>query len=422
LAWTSPALSGVTLEQAYQSAAQHHLELRVAEEQTLQARSAHWEAVGAHLPHLWVESNAAFNGFEVTVPTELLADPTADLLPLVRNENLDLSIYAVQPLLRPSLWMGISAARASWVAATQDEARVRSTMRIQVARVFFGVLAARQALDLATERVAVATDGVDQVHTRVGEGLQTRREALQAEIALSQSRRALADARATLAEAEAGWRQVVGISEFDELVIPQVPVLPSSLEAALAARVGRPDVAAAQSRTKAARRVRAAHDAQWLPTIDLAFRERLNATPTLFDPLPSQWNLGLVLRWDVFDAGRFARSRAQGSQARVAAMAAERQVLQADDDIRIAWHRWEQAQAELVAVGLELELTDRDMALAVLSEEAGTATPAELRRSRLAHLAARLGVIQANLGVQEAALDLQLAMGSRGPTAGTHDR
>ena len=107
---------GVTLEEAYRSAEAHHRPLRIAKERTLQASNTRWEMTGAHLPQVVVESTAAYNGFEVAIPDEITTpsyvfvtesgefveipddvdlpalDSTVELPPLVRRENLSLSI------------------------------------------------------------------------------------------------------------------------------------------------------------------------------------------------------------------------------------------------------------------------------------------------------------------------------------------
>ena len=145
----------------------------------------------------------------------------------------------------------------------------------------------------------------------------------------------------------------------------------------------RPDVLAAQWRTRALRTQRAGQDMRWLPTLDVTGSYNYTQN-TGFNDRNWTWRIALSGTWELWDGGlRIAERRETASQARAAQISEALTIRQAEREVRLAYEVHQRAEAALRAVGDELQLARENLALAERSYEGGGATWLELEQARL---------------------------------------
>lgn len=432
--WGSLA-QAATLDEVSRAAEAHSFELRLAQEQTAQARTYRWQAMAQQLPQVSTQWTYTRNEFEVAIPDELrsciLVNPTGgdDFLPIAPEDCFDSggsdeelliqtqdgfegSIRLVQPLLRAQAAPAWRSATKIWRAAEAEEERARQQVRLGAARVYYGVITAREALEVAESGVALARTQLDLAKKQVEVGASERRILLQAELGVSRAERDLYTAREQRVTAQEAFRRLTGMAAPEVLEVPEPQALGGDLDSALQQAASRADVRAASLRVAAAKDERLARDLEWAPTIDFAFLEQINALPTALSPNPFQWRVALQLNWSLFDGGlRIARSRELASRSRAAAILVEQRAQAAEEDVRVAWERLARASKAFDAVDAEIALAGESLQLAEASFGAGGATWIDVEQARLALASSRLAWITERMNRDLAYLEARLAAG-----------
>lgn len=409
----------VTLEETWASAEAENLDLQLARERTRQVATLRWQAASSYLPQVSATFDQVWNQDEllITFPNDFL-DPDAEAgatttIPVQPRSVFQGNLTLIQPLIVPQAIPGMQAASRAWRAAQADEQRAEQLVRAGAARVFYGLLAARQSETVAEGAEALARQQRELARQQVEVGLADRRAVLQAELALARAGRDRLGAHEAVATAEQTWARVTGRPTTDVPEPPAALEVPASLEEALSGAVDRrPDVDAAALRWLAARQERTARDLEWAPTVGFAFSELLTTAPG-FVPAPFQWRAMLRVQWNLFDGGlRIARSRELSSRAASAGLIAEQAEEVAHQDVVVAWERLLRTRGALASVEAEVALAEENRTLAEAAFTSGSASFLEVEAARLALDAARLGLVQGRADHDLAAIDLRLAMGT----------
>ena len=309
------------------------------------------------------------------------------------------------PIVAPSAWADVSAARSSERAAGDSARAVSLQVRAALVQAAWSAAGAEEAV-AATERAVASADeqaGLAQRALAAGTGVPL--SVLQARTEAVKRRSDLARAVADLGRARLAVGVLLGRAE--PVRIPLAPSrAPEALDAGALAEeaVGRrPEIRAAASQLEAAGRQ--------LTSARLRLVPQLSASATAFaqdSPLPTGksdgWKLTVDLTWPLYDGGfRYGRARqAEGAIAEARAVAeAQRievvqQVADAARDVGVAFER--------------LRLAEDQVRLA--SEAAATA-----RRGFAAGVSSSLDVLDANdrlyqseVGLADAHARLGIAM------------
>ncbi|HVT06305.1 MAG TPA: TolC family protein [Polyangia bacterium] len=328
---------------------------------------------------------------------------------------------------------GRIAAQAAVADATYQAEKHRAyAERLRVDLVvkdaFFGVLAARAVLQAAEGAFARAQAHRDMAAAQVKTGLHAPIELTRAEADLTRFDVARVRAAGGLASAQSVFAAAVGA---DDLMLdatggapPEPP--PPPVEQGLKAAADRdPLLLEARTRVQAADALTRAIAAQLRPDLSLtgAFSGRAGtATPTSgplspdYGPLPTiaNWDVGLVLRWPLYDPVVAARRDAAAARAGVAR--AEVAVLSQQETavVQQAYVAQQVAQVALVALRRAVDAAQANDAQAEARFKAGLGTSLELADAEAVRTDAEIQLAVGEYDVQRAraALARLLAEGS----------
>lgn len=420
-----PKAEAVTLEEAWAAAEQNNVQLLVAREQAVQAATYRWQGLSAVLPKLSASASFAVNQQEVEL--DMLGDIDPSTIPPPFDElfggtgepiivqpkqawSANFSVY--QPLLSGQAFPAWQAATQVASAARLDVERAQDQVRGGVARAYYGLAVARASVALQQTALQTAKHQVELAARQVAAGLADRRVSLQAELGVARAERDLRTANEQVVAAEVGFARATGLPGNTAVELPAPVTVPGDVEASVqAALSARPDLAAAQARVSAAKYERTARDLEWMPTVGLTFTEIYNQVPG-FVPEHFQWRLGLDFQWQVFDGGlRVFRSKEYASRTRAAQLLVTQGQQVIEEEVRVAWERFQRAETSLGSVDAEISLATESLRLAETAFTAGQATWLDVDQARLSLEAARLGQLNQRMDRDLAAIDLLIATG-----------
>jgi outer membrane protein len=311
---------------------------------------------------------------------------------------------------RDQAMAGVTAAQAELIGAEQN-------LVLQVVTVFMDVRRAEREVEIRGRNVSSLGQQVKAARDRFDVGDVTRTDVAQAEAREGASKAELAAATSRRARARADYEQVVGRPPVQLAAPPQSPVLPASLDEAIAvARANNPAVAAARAReTQSERGVDIARG-RLAPQFDLV--GNAGFVESRQDDTFRDSNVGLVaeFRFPLFDSG-LLQSRTRGAQleadrARYDRMAVERSITA---QVTASWNQLIAAREEIAAStsrvsAAEIALEGAEQELAV-----GERITLDVLDQERELLEAQLGQVDAERAAYMAAHELLAAMGELRP-------
>lgn len=211
------------------------------------------------------------------------------------------------------LWGRISAqtaaARADFLASTQNLRAVRQSIAAQAARMYFAVVEARAQVELAERTVETVGEVARQIDNRANVGIATPSDRLLANANLDQARSLLEQRREALATLTRQFEVLLrdypaGMIATAETLPEVPPPPPTGLPSEMLLR--RPDVAAAEMSLQAAGFRLTAGQRSFLPNLSLTGSAGL-ASPDLGDLLSGGsfiWSIAGALLQPIFQGGR----------------------------------------------------------------------------------------------------------------------
>lgn len=425
--WAAPA-HAATLDEVWEHAEQHNIDLALAHEASVQAGTLKWQAISAVGPKLSLAADYALVEdpvlFDLSsmVPESLagfLGDTESEPIVVQPKQKWTGSATLLQPLFNGASLPGYKAARSMGRAALLDEERARQRVRGAVARVYYGLATSRTAIEVSEASLATARHQLDLAGRQRAAGLADRRVVLQGELGVARAERDLLGARERLVSASEAFARVTGLPGTTAVELPDRVDLPPSVEAALAdARRARPDLGALDERIDSIRRQRTAHLFGWAPSVDGIFNVLYDqspsfASPDTIDDLRWQWRLGVQFKWNLWDGGlRLAKGKEYSSQVRVQELRKQQTEQLAAEEVRTTWVRVERAEQALASVTAELALAEENLALAELAFGAGSVTWLDVELARVSLEATRLAGATERMNRDLAAIDLLVATGT----------
>jgi len=440
----------LTLEEAWAAAEKEDLSLLIAREDAIQTGTLRGQAWATLSPTVDVNATYVINNQEIALDFDAGATTRQlgeALNPLLEAQGLppqfptetcgpnqtpdgDFCIAPSEPIIiqEQTFWQGDVTVRqtlfsGSALSALQSANRLAAAARADVrdaelrskanvARAYYGLLAAQQGVTVSDRALSLAEAQLELAQRRRDAGLTDRRALVSAELGVSQAERDLESAREALVDAETLFTLLTGL-RGEALELPPPFPVPAELDSALStARVQRPDLQAASLRVSALKSERLAQDLRWLPRLDGV--GSVNYTQnTGFNDQNFTWRVSIAASWSLWDGGfRIADRRNAASRLRAARYAQTLQERQADREIKVAFESYRRAQSAVAAVEDEGTLADENLELTERSYQAGSATWLELEQARLQVESTQLSLLRERTTRDLAAIDLLVRTGT----------
>ena len=411
----------VTLEEAWAAAETGSVDIALVREQYNAAKTLTGAAWSLVSPKVVLRGSFTRNDEELSFDTtDLIPEEFLEFLaptdPLVvrKLEYLDASASLIQPLFSGKALPLLRAAYGEVHAAAEELRANEAEIRSGVAQAYWGVLVARQGVAISERALESAKKHQALAETSAEVGLAAPTAKLQAQIAASRAEREVAGAVEGRTSAETAFARLTGLPADTTVELPPVRELRYATvdDAIASARDSRPAIRAATERRKSANLQKLARGLDWLPEVNGRFTYVWTENTSAFNDNPDFWMVVAESEWVLWDGGyRISEQAKAGAQARMARLAEERAVGEADAEIRTLWERRQRAQKALVAVHHESVLATENARIADAAWTAGAITFLELEDARLGEKAAQLGELQERMNVDLAAIALMAAAG-----------
>lgn len=357
----TPALIAQTASEPRELTLQEAVELAVATSSRLEAgrgavdarSAARAQAQTGRLPSLDLEASY-MRTKEQDPATILLPDPPQGPGPVTLGESVENS-YAATLSLRQPLFTGgeiashIDAAGYAVAASRSSYDWTRSGLELEVRTVYWRLVEAELRVEAIEERVRQVELNLENMRSRLANGVVTRNELLTVEMKLAEARLQLLRARNARELVRTRLALLTGLSPDLELrptttlksadaqrarLAPGELALTRLINDALA---NRGDLAEYRASVNAARSSESAARAGWFPKLFLAgeytYARPNQASFPVEDEFESSWRVGIVGR---IELGGMPRVYHESSQRQAEVTAAGAQLQAAEDRVRLA--------------------------------------------------------------------------------------
>jgi outer membrane protein TolC len=410
-----PPVPELTLDEALAALERQNLTLAQARARAEEARAAGGQASAQLLPSLSAGASYTRNSADAG----LSIGPLPPIFPSGKNlviqplEQLSAQGTLRVPLVVPSAWYDVRAARASARAADASADAIRLQLRTGFAQAAHGARAAEEVVVASEQAVELAAEHARSAERRVKAGVSPPLDALRAKTELVRREGDLVRARADLDRARLALGILLGRDAPVRVAVadpvpPQV-ALASELTAGALAR--RPELLAQREQIAAAEQQ---VDATWA-----RLAPQLSASGTVFAsdvPYPTGdrdgWRATVDLTWPIFDGGlREARRRQARAQLATARAGAEAQRLAVVQEVADSTRDLDVARERLRLAETQRGLAADAAASARRSFEAGIASSLDVVDANDRLYQADVGLADARARLAQAVLGVDRAVG-----------
>lgn len=320
------------------------------------------------------------------------------------------------------------AARSEAKAADFDRGATRVDLRLDIARVYWGLVAAIASRDVLDHSLRQADAHVRDTENRLRSGLVPPNEVLSAEAQRARQRMLRVQAAAQCDVAEAALGRLVGLppgvrpvpTSALEPEVMEVPPMDRFDQLLRSAREDRADRRALAERVTTTELRGTAAAAARRPTVALgAGIDLARPNPRIFPRdgnWRSSWDVGVAVDWPIFDGGR---ARAEIAETAASRRAAEARLREIDSllsfEVRQRLSELESSRAALSAANQAAAAATEARRVVANRFEAGVATSTDVLDAQLAVLQAGLDRTEALAAWRIAEAGLTRAMGRAGP-------
>ncbi len=416
LAEAPTAARALTLHEALVELERQSLTLVQARARREQASGLARQALAAALPTATVSGGYTRNSDAATAPLGRLLSilqpgaPAAPDLVIQPREAFAASATVRLPLLVPSTWAEVAAARSAERASAESAEAARLQLRAALVQAAWTAAAGDEIVAAGERALASADDQARVAERALAAGTGVPLSVLQARTEAVKRRSDLVQARADRARAELAAGVLLGRATPVRIAVPalQAPAALDPRALAAEAELHRPELRALAAQVEAAERQRTSARLRILPQV--------SASASVFAqdvPLPTGkeegWRVTVDLTWPLYDGGlRYGKAR-QAEGNRVEASAA--------------------LEAQRVAIAQELDDAARDVDLAVerlgLAEDQArlaAEAAATARRGFAGGVASSLDVLDANDRLFQSEVGLAAARARLGGALASLDR
>lgn len=312
----------------------------------------------------------------------------------------------------------VKSAQSDARAEMENEKATELDIKLAVDQAFYQALTAQAVLKVAQQTVAQRQAIGDQVSALTKSKVKSELDLSFANVQVAQANLLLLDAESSEASAMAALNAVLGSEQDQQYVLVDEthgapPPAPSDPEALVQqAFAQRPDLAASNDRSLAAKQYAAAERELWLPTVSAMAGG--GSTPVRDDLIQSSWYFGAGANVQVPVFNGFLYN-AEGKEAKYRASAAEEQVRNLRDivarDVRTAVLN---AQTAFQRIGVtEGELNQANQALDLAQEryQIGLSSIVELTQAQLGQTQAEIDNANALYSYQTALAEVRYETG-----------
>ncbi len=433
----------LTLQNALDRARAHNRDLKAARAHLEQAQVAVEQAWNLLLPTLAAQGKYTHNYKQVTLDLSQSTQPLIGLAEAIKmafpgseaslnafedqvrkaapgnfviqkSEQLDFSLGAQLPLVAPSSWVGVAAARKSSAAAEANFAATETAILYGTAQSFFAAAGSDELLTARRHAVEVARRTVQNARARLEAGVVNRVEVTRAELALVRAEQAAREAADARAQAHRGLGTLIDLDEnFD--------VAPSTtIEAPVDATVDewskdalrlRPEVLALERSVDAAQLQTATARWRWAPVVS-AFGNVRAFNYAGFAGDNYAWAVGLQADWLLYDGGA-RESAAHLSEAvkreNMFRLSLLHQTI--SDELKNSREAASTKRQALATAERAVALSRETLELVRVQHDAGTATQLDLLQAQDSLVAAEVGLAQARFDLALSDLALRRTAG-----------
>lgn len=400
------------------------LDRQRAAEQVTVARSGLLPQVGLTLATGFTAQGPKRFRENVQVSPGVFEEQTVDIDSTARG-GFQLSLGVRQLLFDATTWANLSVASAQFDAAAAQAAEDRLNAELEGIRRFFDLIRAQKTQGVIEQRVKSSTELAERAEALFQAGRRRKEDAIAARINLGNDRTAQARQQVVITQASALLASYIGRSPSEPLVAQEGQSVsagtgvPAFEEALAQAKENRPQLAAMEALTQAAREAVAGARGAYLPSADVSVSYDRNS-PQLgpFFDVTRQHSVSATLgiRWDIFNG--FV-TNAQVGQAKVAEQRALVQLEQArrdvEADLKTRIDTLRVAQQVTTIAEDNLKLAQDNLHLAQTRFEEGAGSTLEIRDAQDKHATAELSVIESRIDLELARAGLERAIGAFGP-------
>lgn len=308
-----------------------------------------------------------------------------------------------------------SAAAVDGAEATELEARYQTALATEAA--YYDVIAQRQLLGVAEERVRRAREQLEVARARVLSGAAVQTDSLQVLLELTRAEVELLrqNSALTVARIELGRRVGrAGPVDAAPLDVETVPALPISREQAVAeALESSPSLLVARSQQRLADAAFKAERASYLPTISL-FGQWSGFDDDLIPDATNRTSFGVSLSYPIFDGGarelRVYRASTARRVADAAAADAQRTTVR---DITEAYEAFTTARASTELAQRGVEVARENLRVQTERYRAGATTIIDLVTAQVDLAVAEADLVQARQATRLAKAGVEAILGRR---------
>lgn len=425
--------SVITLPEVFRRAETGSMELSVLREKLSQAEAQLSKAWSVVLPHLQGIGSYTHNSVAAEIP---FPDFGAGFGPAPGQPDTDRRVYPLEmipievqpqnqwvgrleatvPLLIMPAYFGLGAARRAVDASQSSVAHARNELFFAIARVYYGAVATSRVVELARRQVDGATESERVARGRYEAGELSRVGFLRAGVERARAEQDLRRAQNADTTTRLALATVVGIEEPFSVVAPAAVEPPGGKEKHLLeiALEEREDLAAAERSTEIADDSLKAAWWKYAPIVAV----KGNYTWMNFAGFSGSndvWAVSVNAVWNLYDGGlREAELTEAKSHLREAQALLTKRKRVVAQDVKSATLELESARANLIKATEQNRLAEESARLVDEQFKAGAATYLDIVDANNARFAAGVAVVSEELNVQVASLKLAKAVGRFG--------
>ena len=435
----------ISLDDALGLARAHNRDLRAARERIAIAKAGGDQARAALLPTVAVDGKYTHNYKEVDFDASALLEPTFTIantiagmsndaeraaieaaiaqsraglasqptVVITKKEELDGAVTAQLPLIAPSSYFALSAAKRSQDATEAGYQVSEASILVSVAQAYFAAGGTDELVVARRDAVTVATETFDVAKARVAAELANQVESTRAETALVRAQQDLAEAENTRGAAYRSLATLIGTKEaLNVQAVKELPAEPGALDALVnAGQSHRPELAAERANIASAEASTRANAWRWSPTLSAFGNVRLQ-NYTGFSGDKYSWAVGVDLSWVAFDGGvRDAQRHVSEAQRREAEARLELIGDSVSDEVANARGTLETKRKGVGSADRAVALARETLRLVRAQYEAGTAKQLDVLQAQDVLVSAEVGLAQSHFDVALADLQLKRAAG-----------
>ena len=307
------------------------------------------------------------------------------------------------------------AAGADAEALGQDRETARADLKLEITRAFWAVMTARASVDVVRQALERTSAHLVDVRNQLGVGLVPPSDVLSIEAQQAHERMLSIEAENILVGTTAEFKRLVGVGQ--DATVELIPPVAQPFAPALAdARENRSERKSLLFRITAAEERVVAASAGNLPQLNvIAGYDMARPNPRIF-PLQEKWkpswDIGVNVRWSLFDGGRV---RAETAEAAANRRATEARLRDFDAGLEVEVR---QRMADVSSASASIEAAEAGVRAAaetrrVLAERfaAGVATNTDVLGAQTTLLQAELDLTRARANAELARARLNRALG-----------